>query len=139
MTIRKYESADFDTIQGWAKAHGMALVPQLLSPNGFVVEDDVGLLAACWVYLTFDCPRASIDDFYTRPGADVWRIKEAWNGLNRVILDFFAKLRDNNGPVRYSVLITFANAELSKFLESDGWQVSKKPHYLIMKAITYDS
>jgi len=138
MTIRAYAPADFDTVATWAKARDMALIPQLLSPNGFLVEDDDGPLAACWVYLTLNCPRASIDDFYARPSACPWRIKEAWQSLERVVFDFLSKLKDcNGGSTGYSVLSTFADSKLSEFLKSEGWHVGKKAHFHILKTVPY--
>jgi hypothetical protein len=138
VTIRAYTPADFDTVAAWAKARDMALVPQLLSPNGFLVEDDDGPIAACWVYLTLDCPRASIDDFYARPNACAWKIKQAWQSMERAVFGFLSNLRDCNGDsVRYSVLSTFADSKLSEFLRSEGWHVGQKSHYHIIKAVPY--
>jgi hypothetical protein len=139
MTIRAYTADDFPIVEQWAKARNMTIVPQLLSPNGFLVEDEHGPLAVCWVYLIFDCPRASIDDFYARLCADAWKIKQAWHILERAVIAFLSKLRDCNGkPIRYPVLTTFADAKLAAFLKSDGWHVGEKAHYHILKPINYD-
>lgn len=139
MTIRAYTPEDFATVAAWAEARGMQIHPALLSPNGFLVEDDEGPLAVCWVFLTFDCPRASIDDFYARPGANVWDIKKAWEMLERTVIGFLSKLRDcNGGTVRYPVLSTFADANLAEFLKGAGWHVGTKPHFHILKPITYE-
>ncbi len=134
MTIRAYDPADFATVAAWAKARDMALIPQLLSPNGFLIEDDEGPLAACWVYLTLGCHRASIDDFHSRPNASIWKIKEAWQSLERASFDFLSKLRDCNGnSMGYSFLSTFADSKLSEFLKSEGWHVGQKAHFHILK------
>lgn len=139
MTIRAYTPDDFPIVEQWAKARNMAIVPQLLSPNGFLVEDEQGPVAVCWVYLVFDCPRASIDDFYAKPGVEAWEIKKAWHALERAAISFLSKLRDCNGhPIRYPVLTTFADAKLAAFLKGDGWHVSEKAHYHILKPIVYE-
>ena len=139
MNIRSYTPDDFPIVEQWAKARGMILIPQMLSPNGFIVEDDDGLIAVCWAYLTFDCARASIDDFYARPGANVWAIKKAWEMLERTVIRFLSNLRDCKGePIRYPVLSTFADANLAEFLKGAGWHVGTKPHFHILKPIIYE-
>lgn len=140
MTIRAYTPEDFATVAAWAEARGMVLIPQLLSKNGFLIEDEHGPIAACWVYLMFDCHRASIDDFYARPSANVWAVKKAWKMLERTAIDFLSKLRDCKGdPVRYPVLTTFADSNLAEFLKRSGWHVGTKPHFHILKTISYES
>lgn len=139
MKIRSYTPDDFATVEQWAKDRGMVLIPQMLSPNGFIVEEDDGPIAVCWVYLVFDCPRASIDDFYARPGANVWAIKKAWEMLERTVIGFLSNLRDCKGePIRYPVLSTFADSNLAEFLKGEGWHVGTKPHFHILKPINYE-
>lgn len=139
MTIRAYTPDDFHIVEQWAKARNMALIPQLLSKNGFLVEDEDGPLAVAWCYLTFDCPRASIDDFYGRPRASGVKLLQAWEIIESAVFSFLRKLQDCEGnPLRYAVLITFADEKLSHFLSKTGWHVGKKPHVQVIKPITYE-
>lgn len=140
MTIRAYTPADFATVEQWAKARNMALVSQLLSPNGFIVEDEEGPLAAAWCYITFDCPRASIDDFYGRPGADGIQLLKAWRILESAIFSFLRNLEHCQGQrVRYAVVISFIDERLAESLKGLGWFVSQKQFTQIIKPITYES
>lgn len=140
MTIRAYTSDDFATVEQWAKARNMVLVPQLLSPNGFLVEDGEGPLAVAWVYLIYDCPRASIDDFYGRPGAAGMDLRRAWRMIESAIFSFLAKLRDcQEKPLSYSVISTFADEQLSTVLQAEGWHIGSKTHVHVLKTITYAS
>ena len=140
MTLRAYTPDDFSTVEQWAKSRNMIIVPQLLSPNGFLVEDESGPLAVAWVYLIYDCPKASIDDFYGRPGASGQALRQAWQKLESAIFSFLSKLRDcQEKPMSYAVVTTFADEQLSTFLKSDGWNVGAKPHVHVMKFIQYAS
>jgi len=140
MTIRAYTPDDFATVEQWAKARNMALVPQLLSPNGFLVDDEEGPVMAAWVYLIYDCPRVSIDDFYGRPGASAGRLRKAWGVLQSAIFSFLSKLRDcQEKPLDYAIVSTFADEALATILKADGWHVGTKPHVHVLKPISYVS
>lgn len=124
MTIRAYAPADFPIVEQWAKARNMAIVPQLLSPNGFLVEDERGPLAVCWVYLTFDCPVAMVDNLFTRPGASLKKGLAAWRIMWSAIQSFLSNLKDCNGDsLNYSIVRVFCRSPLSRFLK--GWDVTE--------------
>ena len=106
----------------------MKIVPEILSPNGFLVEDSQGPIAVCWVYFTFDCPRASIDDVYARPDADAVALVQAWRSLDRACSDF---IRSRG----YPVVSTFADEKLASILKREGWIVSTKPHVHVLKVL----
>ena len=139
MTIRAYTPDDFSNVEQWAQARNMTLVPQLLSPNGFLVEDENGPLAVAWCYITFDCPRASIDDFYGRPEADGIQLLKAWKILESTIFSFLRNLEHCQGDrVRYAVVISFVDERLAESLNGLGWFVSTKTFTQIIKPITYE-
>lgn len=124
MTIRAYTPADFDTVNAWAVARGMPLIPHLLSPQGFLVEDEKGPIAVVWVYLVFDCPIAMLDNLFSRPGTSLAKGKEAWKLLWRTVQSFLSKLRDcNRAPLSYKIIRIFTHPALVRFLEADGWNV----------------
>lgn len=125
MTIRKYESADFETIQGWAKARGIDLSPVLLGSNGFLIEDDKGPLAVAFCYLTFDVPLAFLDHLITRPDAGIKAAREAWALMWRTIQGFLSNLRCNDGPLGYKYVRIFCRTPLARFLKAEGWHVSE--------------
>lgn len=124
MTIRAYDQTDFATVEQWAKARGMALIPQLLGKNGFLIEDERGPLAVAFVYLTFDVPLAFIDNLFTRPGTSIKQCREAWPILWRTIQTYLANLRDCNGDaLNYNVVRIFCRSPLARFIGSD-WVTS---------------
>ena len=126
MTIRAYIPDDFPLIESWAKARGIEIAPVFLSPNGFIVEDERGPLAACWVYLVFDVPIASIDYFVTRPKTSRKKAHEAWKVLFSACRSFLSNLRDCNGqPLGYNLIRTFCHESLAGIARSDGWCVSE--------------
>jgi hypothetical protein len=125
MTIRSYTPADFSTVEQWAKARNMQLIPQLLSPNGFLVEDDKGPLAVCFVYLVFDVPFVFMDNLWSRPNTSLKDGREAWAMIWRTTKAFLSNLRDCNGePIRYKFVRNFCRPELARLIKRDGWKVS---------------
>ena len=125
MKIRAYTPADFSTVEAWANARVVEIAPVFLSPNGFLVEDEQGPLAVCWVYLVFDCPIVIIDHLVTRPGTSLKDGLAAWRILWRTIQAFLSNLRDcNDKPLRYKVVRIFTRTPLARFLKADGWHVS---------------
>lgn len=125
MTIRAYTPDDFSTVEQWAKSRNMVIVPQLLSPNGFLVEDDEGPLMVAWVYLLFDCPVAMVDHLFTRPNTGLKASLLAWRKIWRTIRDFLENLKSCDGTrLDYKIVRVFTRTPLSRFLKADGWHVS---------------
>jgi len=125
MQIRAYDQTDFPTVEQWAKARNIVLIPQLLGKNGFIIEDDAGPIAVAFVYLTFDVPLAFIDNLFTRPGTSIKQCREAWPILWRTVQAFLSNLRDcENKPRGYKVVRIFTRTPLARFLKADGWHVS---------------
>jgi len=127
MTIRAYTPEDFPLIEAWAKARDMAIIPQLLSPNGFIVEDDGGPFAVCFVYLAFGCPIASLDNLFTKPGTSFAKCRKGWPILWRTILSFLSNLRTcDDVPLSYKIVRIYTRTPLARFLRnSEGWNVSE--------------
>ena len=125
MKIRAYTPEDFATVEQWAEARGMVLIPHLLGKNGFVIEDAKGPIAVAFVYLTFDVPLAFIDNLFTRPGTSIKECREAWAIFWRTVQGFLSNLRDCNGvPLGYKVVRIFTRTPLARFLKAGGWHVS---------------
>jgi hypothetical protein len=132
VTIRAYHPDDFPIVSAWAAARNVEIAPVILSPNGFLIEDDRGPLAVCWSYLVFDVPIAIIDNFITRPNTSLKQAKDAWRMLFRAVRSFLGNLRDCNGkPLGYNLIRTFCHSSLAKFMESEGWQVSSTQYVQI--------
>lgn len=132
MNLRAYTPADFPIVEAWAKARNVEIAPVILSPNGFLVEDDHGPLAVCWVYLVFDVPIAIIDNFITRPRTSYKKARDAWRVLFRASCAFLANLRDcNEQPLGYNLIRTFCHPSLAKFMAGEGWQVSPNQYVQI--------
>jgi len=128
MTIRVYSPADFDTIQAWAGKRGMCLAPQLLSTDGWIVEDESGPLAVAFVYLVFGVPMALVDHLVIRPRASIAKAREAWAMLWNTIQSFLSNLRDGQGtPIRYKFVRNFCRPELARLIKRDGWKVADRP------------
>lgn len=127
MTIRAYQPSDFETLKAWASARNMQLHPALLSPNGFLVEDDKGPLAVCFVYLVFDCPFVFMDNLWSRPRTSLKDGRAAWAMIWRTTLGFLAGLRDGQGaPIRYKFVRNFCRPELARLIKKDGWIVADR-------------
>ncbi len=124
MTIRAYTPDDFATVEAWAKARGLTIIPQLLGKNGFLIEDEKGPIAVAFVYLTFDVPLAFIDNLFTRPGTSIKQCREAWPILWQTIQAYLSNLRDcNGGTLNYNVVRIFCRSPLARFIGSD-WVTS---------------
>ena len=133
MQIRAYHPDDFPIVSAWAEARNMILHPALLSPNGFVVTDDTGPLAVCWVYLIFDVPFVAIDNLFSRPGTSLKDGREAWAILWRTIKGFLSNLRDGQGePIRYKYVRSLCRPELARLIKRDGWKVADRPSVQVL-------
>lgn len=127
MTIRSYTSDDFAIIEQWAKARSMDIHPALLSPNGFLVEDDNGPLMVCFVYLVFDVPFVFMDNLWGRPGMTFKQGRAAWSMVWRTTRNFLANLKDCNGdPIKYKFVRNFCRPELVRIARNDGWEIAPR-------------
>jgi len=126
MKIRAYEPADFATVEQWAKARNMALVPQLLSPNGFLVEDDEGPLMVAFGYLLFDCPIVQIDHLLGRPGASIGPIREAWGMIQRTMIEWVKEVNTRSG-FNYCLIRGFVAPVTAMESEKIGWHIDPTP------------
>lgn len=137
MTIRAYQPSDFETLKAWAEARNMQIHPALLSPNGFLVEDDKGPLAVCFVYLVFDCSFVFMDNLWSRPGTSLKDGRAAWAMIWRTTKAFLSNLRDGQErPIRYSFVRNFCRPELARLIKKDGWIVADRPSVQVLYALT---
>lgn len=136
MNIRAYTPDDFATVAAWAEARGMQIHSALLSPNGFLVEDERGPLAVCFVYLVFDCPFVFMDNLWSRPKTSLKDGRAAWAMIWRTTLGFLANLRDCNGePIRYKFVRNFCRPELARLIKRDGWKVADRTSVQVIYAL----
>lgn len=126
MTIRSYTPADFPLVEQWAKARDMAIVPQLLSPNGFLVEDEQGPVMVAFVYLMFDCPIVQVDHLLGRPGTGIKAIRQAWEMIQRIIIGFVGRINEQGG-YSYRVLRCFVTPITAKESGKMGWHIDATP------------
>lgn len=126
MTLRAYTPDDFSTVEQWAKARNMTIVPQLLSPNGFLVEDESGPLLVAFGYLLFDCPIAQVDHLLGRPRADIRNIRKAWEMIQRAIIGWIEAINKDCG-FSYRVIRCFVAPITAKESEKMGWHIDSTP------------
>lgn len=126
MTIRAYTPADFATVEQWAKARNMTIVPQLLSPNGFLVEDEQGPLLVAFGYLLFDCPVSQIDHLLGRPGADIRNIRKAWEMIQSAIIGWIREINAKCG-FNYCLIRCFVAPITAKESKKMGWHIDSTP------------
>jgi hypothetical protein len=124
MTIRSYTADDFPTVEQWARARNMQIVPQLLSPNGFLVEDDKGPVLVAFGYLLFDCPIVQIDHLLGRPEASIKTIRRAWMMIQRAIIEWVQNINKDCG-FDYRVIRGFVEPRTAIESEKIGWNVDQ--------------
>jgi len=136
MNIRAYDSNDFPTVEAWARARDMQIIPQLLSPNGFLVEDDDGPLMVCFIYLVFDVPFVFMDNLWSRPNTSLNISRESWAMIWRTTKVFLGNLRDCKGePIRYKFVRNFCRPELARLIKRDGWLVADRSSVQVIYAL----
>ena len=124
MTIRAYTPSDFPIVEQWAKARNMVLIPQLLSKNGFLVEDEEGPLLVAFGYLLFDCPIVQIDHLLGRPNASIKPIRQAWLMIQRAIIEWIQNINKDCG-FDYRVIRGFVEPRTAIESEKMGWNVDQ--------------
>jgi hypothetical protein len=122
MTIRAYTPDDFDTVAAWAQARDMTLIPQLLSPNGFLVEDDDGPLMVAFGYLMFDCPIVQIDNLLGRPLSNIKSIRKAWMMIQRSIIEWVKNINQTGG-FNYFLIRSFVSPITASESAKIGWNI----------------
>jgi hypothetical protein len=122
MNIRAYTPDDFDTVASWAKARDMTLIPQLLSPNGFLVEDENGPLMVAFGYLMFDCPIVQIDNLLGRPLSNIKSIRKAWVIIQRAIIAWVKNINETGG-FNYCLIRSFVSPITANESAKIGWNV----------------
>lgn len=126
MTIRAYTPDDFSTVEQWAKARNMVIVPQLLSPNGFLVEDEDGPLMVAFGYLLFDCPIVQIDHLLGRPGSDIRNIRKAWEAIQRAVIGWIENI-NKDCAMNYRLIRCFVAPITAHESEKMGWHIDPTP------------
>ena len=122
MNIRAYTPDDFDTVASWAKARDMTLIPQLLSPNGFLVEDENGPLMVAFGYLIFDCPIVQIDNLLGRPLSNIKSIRKALAIIQRAIIGWIKNINETGG-FDYRLIRCFVSPIMAGECAKIGWNI----------------
>lgn len=125
MNVRKVELNDLPLVQQWAEAHGISLVPELLSPYGFLAEDEHGPVGVLWAYLLCDVPVAMIDNQFTRPGLRGRQALRCWESLWSSVKTWLGMLKRPDGePLNYRIVRAFCVPGMVPQAERSGWHVS---------------
>ena len=120
LKIRAYTPDDFATVEQWAKARGMVLIPQLLGKNGFLIEDDKGPILTAFVYLIFDCPIVQIDHLMGRPGSSITSMRAAWDVMQSAICRWVDGV-NKSGGYDYRLFRCFTSEEIAHEAVKKGW------------------
>ena len=134
ITVRKITSDDLPVLQAWAEARGCLLVPELLSPHGFLACDGNKPLLCAWAALTMDVPIVQIDHVYIPRRFSLNDLRRAWALILNVIRAWIKIINETCGYA-YSLLEIIMNPVMELEATNAGGIVSqrtyKKCHYLI--------
>lgn len=134
ITVRKITDNDLPTLQSWAKARGCVLLPNLLSPHGFLACDDDKPILCAWAALTMDVPIVQIDHVYLPRRFNLNDLRVAWTLILNTIRAWVKIINDLNG-YGYSLLEIVMNPVMEFEAQRAGGIVSqrmfKKCHYII--------
>ncbi len=121
MNVRQFEEKDYSMFTTWWKAHGWEEIPpQMLSPDGIVIEEDGKALCGGWVIST-NTQTALFEWIVKNPEVKGKQAAEALDALIRT-LKALAKRRG------YVLYVTFLeHGGLTKrFIERHGAQIGDK-------------
>ncbi len=127
MMIREFSfDTDYQQVEWWFKQRKWSMAPALLSDIGRVVFDEVGPIAAGWLYLT-NSTFSFIEHLVTNPNAGL----KAKHKAIRLILDELTKLAFENGA---SNCVGFLKSRgIVKSYERAGFQVTDQGMTLVIK------
>ena len=134
ITVRKITSDDLPILQSWAEARGCSLVPELLSPNGFLACDGDKPLICAWAALIMDVPIVQIDHVYLPRRFVSNDLRKAWALILNAIRSWIKFINESCG-FAYSLLEIIMNPVMELEATNAGGIVSqrtyKKCHYLV--------
>ena len=134
ITVRKITYDDLPILQSWAEARGCSIVPELLSPHGFLACDGDKPLICAWSALTMDTPIVQIDHVYLPRRFDLNDLRKAWALILNAIRVWVKSINECFGYA-YSLLEIIMNPVMEFEATNAGGIVSqrayKKCHYLV--------
>jgi hypothetical protein len=133
--VRAIVPDDMPLIQGWAEQRGLTLEGALLSPHGFLVEHCGTPSLVAWCYMLLDVPVIQIDHLTSRPGLTIGQLRETWAAL-LVFVKTWIRLINENSGLHYNVLRCFCERRMLGEAAKDGWQITSREYYQIVKTLT---
>lgn len=136
--VRQITDEDMPMIHGWAEAHSVELLAPLLSPYGFLAEDDGKPILAIWAYMILDVPVIQLDHLVSAPGLRIDQVREAWEELSACVIQWVKNLNDKGG-LNYCLIRAFIGERIGNEAERSGWEVNRQSTISIRHVIRLDS
>jgi hypothetical protein len=134
MTVRAVTPEDMPLLQEWSAARGLDLVPEFLSPHGFLASDEHGPALAVWAYMILDVPVIQLDHLVSRPALSLRLLREAWDSLIRTV-EYWVRIINKDSGLRYRALRCFCDGRLLKEAKRESWTASEPQYFQIIKAL----
>lgn len=128
LNIRAYEKYDYPTVNAWWKEHNQAVIEQdLLSDVGIVIENENGMIAVGWVYLS-NSKLGKLGFIVANPRA---RPREKIKAIHMIIIEAERILKE----LGFTYIQMLSNqSTLTKMARQNGW-CDVVPHDVVGKQI----
>lgn len=126
MTVRAVTPDDMPLLQGWALRRGCVLVPEILSPHGFLAEIDGVPLMCAWGAMILDTPFMEIDHVYASPRVTKKTGLEAWGALVAMFKSWALAINRAGGAQVQAFKIAM-NAAMAPYAKRTGGLVGNMP------------
>lgn len=136
--VRQVTAEDLPMIHEWAKAHDVEILEPLLSPYGFLAEDDGKPILAIWAYMILDVPVIQLDHLISAPGLKIRKVREAWEEMAFCVIQWVKNLNDKGG-LNYCLIRAFIGERIGNEAERSGWEVNRQSTISIRHVIRPDS
>lgn len=136
--VRQVITEDLPMIHEWAKAHSVEILEPLLSPYGFLAEDDGKPILAIWAYMILDVPVIQLDHLISAPGLKIRKVREAWEEMSACVIQWVKNLNDKGG-LNYCLIRAFIGERIGNEAERSGWEVNRQSTISIRHVIRPDS
>ncbi len=121
MEVRLFQESDYPTFQRWWEAHGWdAVPPQMLSPDGIVIEQDGKALCGGW-FISTNTQTALFEWIVKDPEVKGELAAEALDTL----ISMLKTLAKNQGYILYVTFLEHGGLT-KRFTEKHGGQVGDK-------------
>lgn len=136
--VRQITAEDMPMIHEWAQAHGVEILEPLLSPYGFLAEDDGEPILAIWAYMILDVPVIQLDHLISAPGLKMSKVREAWEEMSACVVQWVKNLNAKGG-LNYCLIRAFIGERIGNEAERAGWEVNRQSTISIRYVIRPDS